>query len=96
MTLAFWESEYVVYVDVSGLIGRRTPMDATLRTDADVADYFLEGGVALVPGGRLQRQSLHPAVLRLFGRGGRRGLRPHCRGLLKIAQVRGDEDAVTL
>jgi aspartate aminotransferase len=45
------QGTFYVYVDVSGLIGRRTPQGSTLSTDIDVADYLLaEGGVALVPG----------------------------------------------
>lgn len=42
---------FYVYVDVSGLIGRRTAAGTTLGNDVDVANYFLEEGqVALVPG----------------------------------------------
>jgi aspartate aminotransferase len=45
------QGAFYVYVDVAGLIGRRTPDGRTLATDIDVADYLLvEGGVALVPG----------------------------------------------
>jgi len=45
------QGAFYVYVDVAGLIGRRTPDGRTLATDIDIADYLLaEGGVALVPG----------------------------------------------
>ena len=45
------EGAFYVYVDASGLIGRRTPSGGALKTDIDIADHILEvGGVAVVPG----------------------------------------------
>lgn len=45
------QGAFYVYVDVSGLIGRRTADGRVLATDIDVADHLLaDGGVALVPG----------------------------------------------
>jgi len=44
------EGAFYVYVDASGLIGRRDPAGKVLATDGDIADYLLESGVAVVPG----------------------------------------------
>ncbi len=45
------QGAFYIYVDVSGLLGRRTPQGMVLSNDVEVADYMLqEGGVALVPG----------------------------------------------
>ncbi len=45
------EGAFYVYPDCSGLIGRRTPDGRMLRTDEDVAAYFLDSvGVAVVHG----------------------------------------------
>ena len=45
------DGAFYVYVDVSGLIGRRTKDGAVLKDDMAVADYLLEvGGVAVVAG----------------------------------------------
>jgi aspartate aminotransferase len=45
------DGAFYVYVDVSGLIGRRTKDGAILTDDMAVADYLLEvGGVAVVAG----------------------------------------------
>lgn len=45
------EGAFYVFVDASGLIGRRTPAGTVIRSDIDIADHLLEaGGVAVVPG----------------------------------------------
>lgn len=44
------EGAFYVYVDVSQLIGRTTPNGKKLESDMDVALYWLEAGVAGVPG----------------------------------------------
>ncbi|MBL8838694.1 MAG: pyridoxal phosphate-dependent aminotransferase [Alphaproteobacteria bacterium] len=45
------DGAFYVYVDASGVIGRRTPAGQPLSNDVEVARYILEeGGVAVVPG----------------------------------------------
>lgn len=45
------EGALYVYVDASGLIGRRRPDGRPIESDLDIADHLLEnGGVAVVPG----------------------------------------------
>jgi aspartate aminotransferase len=45
------DGAFYVYVDASGVIGRKTPAGRRLADDIEVADYLLEeGGVAVVPG----------------------------------------------
>jgi len=41
---------FYAYVDVSGCLGARTPQGNILKTDLDVATYFLDADVAVVPG----------------------------------------------
>jgi aspartate aminotransferase len=44
------EGAFYVYVSCAGWLGRRTPQGKTLRTDADVTAWLLEGGLALPNG----------------------------------------------
>jgi aspartate aminotransferase len=45
------EGAFYVYPSCAGLIGSTTPDGKTLKTDSDVAEYFLESAnVAVVPG----------------------------------------------
>jgi aspartate aminotransferase len=45
------EGAFYVYVSCAGLIGSKTPAGVELKSDEDVAKYFLESeGVAIVPG----------------------------------------------
>jgi len=44
------EGAFYVYVSCAELIGKTTPDGATLTSDAEVATYLLEEGVAMVPG----------------------------------------------
>ena len=45
------DGAFYVYVDASGVIGKRTPEGKALQTDVEVARYILdEGGVAVIPG----------------------------------------------
>ncbi|WP_127145451.1 pyridoxal phosphate-dependent aminotransferase [Pelagibacterium montanilacus] len=41
---------FYVFPDCSGLLGRTTPEGKVVETDADLCDYYLSAGVAVVPG----------------------------------------------
>ena len=45
------QGAFYIYVNCSGLLGRRTPQGALLATEQDAVDYLLDGaGVAVLPG----------------------------------------------
>jgi aspartate aminotransferase len=45
------EGAFYLFVNWSGLAGMRTPAGTTLRTDSDLAEYFIsEGRVVVIPG----------------------------------------------
>lgn len=44
------QGAFYVYVDATGLIGRRDHNGKVMETDVDIADHLLQGGVAVVPG----------------------------------------------
>jgi aspartate aminotransferase len=44
------QGAFYVYVDAAGLIGRRDANGKVMKTDVDIADHLLQGGLAVVPG----------------------------------------------
>ena len=50
MSLTLPHGTFYIYVSCAQWIGRRTPQGRILENDGQVADYLLQGGVA-VPGG---------------------------------------------
>ena len=44
------EGAFYVFANCGGMLGKRTPNGASLKTEQDAVDYLLEGGVAVVVG----------------------------------------------